>query len=136
MESKQQRDEGLIEKTIKVWEAKKKVDTVADVRLGMQHCPLCFVYHHDQCDGCPIKERTGDIYCVGTPYPNVADEKERLILDNGPFTKMVDIEAERLIQAIDKQIEFLKSLRTPKKRGTFSRHIVEKIRKSIKEKKT
>lgn len=134
MEIKQKRDEGLIENTIKVWEDKKKASTVIDVRLGTQHCPLCFVYYHNPCDGCPIKERTGDIYCVGTPYPNVADEKERVIFDNGPFTKMQDIEAERLIQAIDKQIEFLKSLRTPKKMGTFSRHVVEKIRKSIKEK--
>jgi hypothetical protein len=35
---------------------------------GPSDCPLCKLFFHLGCEGCPIYEKTGNKRCVGTPY--------------------------------------------------------------------
>lgn len=36
---------------------------------GALNCPLCQLFNtSDECDGCPVKERTGEDFCEGSPY--------------------------------------------------------------------
>lgn len=56
-----------IKGSIKKWE---------EIRDGKRHdsghsdCPLCQVYYmgNNDCDGCPVKEKTGKSNCRNTPY--------------------------------------------------------------------
>lgn len=37
--------------------------------MGTHNCPLCHAfYKHDDCDGCPVAEETGNGECHGSPY--------------------------------------------------------------------
>jgi hypothetical protein len=53
----------------------KKWDTIVDgtgVDVGTGNCPLCLKFFHASrwgiCGGCPVKNATGRVGCVGTPY--------------------------------------------------------------------
>ena len=37
---------------------------------GWENCPLCTMFHHGGCEGCPVAEKAGDTFCRGTPYVN------------------------------------------------------------------
>lgn len=51
------------------------------VQPGLDDCPLCAMYHYIYtkkaractCEGCPIKEFTGKIFCFDTPYEVLSD---------------------------------------------------------------
>ena len=38
---------------------------------GVLNCPLCAVFHHNECWGCPVMERTGSSGCLDSPYVDV-----------------------------------------------------------------
>lgn len=51
--------------------AKWRVNAVshpADVKTGVDFCPLCDLYYQHNCRGCPVRERTGALFCQQTPY--------------------------------------------------------------------
>jgi hypothetical protein len=57
--------------SIKAWEGKKRRADPDKVSTGVDACPLCDVFYGpagSRCQGCPIKERTGLIFCDGSPY--------------------------------------------------------------------
>jgi hypothetical protein len=35
---------------------------------GTNNCPLCLVFWRNDCRGCPVRERTGQTLCEGSPY--------------------------------------------------------------------
>lgn len=97
-----------LEQSIAVWVKKLDVQHPNDPNLGANACPLCQVYYatpYDRCDGCPVKLRTGRSSCIGSPYHRVADAKDLAVQGLMPLTE--------LKQAIQKEIDFLKSLREP-----------------------
>jgi hypothetical protein len=66
--------------SIKKWE-KIVLGTGAD--NGEQNCPLCKLYINHACQGCPVAEKTGDVFCDGSPYEYFIvayhEEKEKLL---------------------------------------------------------
>lgn len=48
---------------------------------GPDNCPLCKLFHpsvapddgRQNCDGCPVKAKTGRSYCAGSPYDEYAE---------------------------------------------------------------
>ena len=36
--------------------------------MGVAGCALCKEFYYDRCNGCPVKEKTGFMGCVNTPY--------------------------------------------------------------------
>lgn len=35
---------------------------------GVDNCPLCLMFYEQECQGCPVKKKTGKIDCRTTPY--------------------------------------------------------------------
>jgi len=68
------------------------------------NCALCFRYYDLDCEGCPVYKRTGYTECSDTPYVNVC----RAIRDRNKII---------LLEAIDDEIEFLKSLKEDEENG-------------------
>jgi len=74
---------------------------------GIENCPLCeMLYFNIECDGCPVKEKTGMDYCYGSPYDEwIKHHKERHTI-----SYPLKIECEKCKEIAIKELEFLKSL--------------------------
>src|SRR3990167_7232701 len=53
--------EGSIEK----W---RKIAYAGGADEGKDNCPLCKLFWHHDCDGCPVSAATGAILCWDSPY--------------------------------------------------------------------
>ena len=105
-----------IHASIKAWEAKlsyAKDNRPEDIKLGTSSCPLCGLFNRPEmtypelCAGCPVVARTGERFCWGTPYYVV----EKILEDrNHLISTLPDGEHKALVQAVEAEIEFLKSL--------------------------
>jgi len=77
------------------------------VNIWSDNCALCLLTR--TCIGCPVAERVGNIDCRDTPWRNVntilrriKENKSGLLNPTAP-----------LVEAIQEEIDFLKSLREP-----------------------
>ena len=109
-----------LKKSIKVWEAAQKIlEETTDVnnfekpyrgglvffkqrtdmliQHGVGDCPLCLLFHSNNCFGCPINKKTKKKYCYNTPYMKFQEH----------ICDYIDSELIRLHQA---EIDFLKAL--------------------------
>lgn len=92
-----------LEASIRHWKENLKEATEGfsgDVDTSRRSCALCDRFFDFACEGCPIRERTGQPFCLGTPYPLACEKLDRL--DRGPYS---------LEELIEDEIEFLESLR-------------------------
>jgi len=48
-------------------------DEIKEEGIGEDGCPLCSLYIHLGCTGCPIMLHTGRDYCSNTPYDLLAN---------------------------------------------------------------
>lgn len=95
--------EGSIEK----WAA---IAAGTDSNQGPYNCPLCMMFNEcmidedyagkPQCDGCPVKESTGQAGCQGTPYQRYEEAED---FDSN----MDEDDMKKLAQ---EELDFLKSL--------------------------
>lgn len=89
-----------LEKSIKHWE--ENVEAAEDgeeISIDIYACALCVrFFHRLNCQGCPIKEATGQRVCKGTPYEDAVEAVE-------------DNDYEAVLTASRAELEFLKSLR-------------------------
>ena len=95
------------------WERNAAATTFGDIKMGIDHCALCQDYHDDSCEGCPVRERTGQVYCGNSPYIEAVRAHERLeelIRANDPEVQRA---WEKWRAAAEAEVEFLKSLREP-----------------------
>ena len=77
---------------------------------GRTNCPLCQMFWENDCDGCPVKKKTGLEDCDGSPYEKI-DKAYKCGYKQPP---------PELAKA---ELEFLKSLlpaRRPKKKSAPS----------------
>lgn len=52
------------------WERLSKCKTPSEVKAegyGQKQCPLCILYFHNKCEGCPVSAYS-TTYCDDTPY--------------------------------------------------------------------
>jgi hypothetical protein len=89
-----------LEYSIAHWE--RLAGNKADKRdeLGGKSCALCQMFFFSDCDGCPVKTRTGYRYCSFTPYLAADQAADRFGLTSSQFHP-----------AAKAELEFLKSLR-------------------------
>lgn len=83
--------------SIKKWEA---IVAGTGIDAGSINCPLCGLFYHNDCLGCPVSEKTQQELCMGSPYDEYSN------LWNGECTT-----DEELRDAAKKELDFLKSLR-------------------------
>lgn len=54
-----------LKESIKKWE---QIVAGTGQDEGSQNCALCFLYYKSACLGCPVRERSGGLFCAKTPY--------------------------------------------------------------------
>lgn len=59
---------------------------------GTKNCPLCQLFYCDECEGCPIKERTGFQNCENTPYDDMYDGEIALFVNPNPEVILAEID--------------------------------------------
>jgi len=59
------RAEKALSGSIKKW---TKIVNGTGVDKGIANCPLCKLYHNNDCVSCPVRRYTGHIFCRSTPY--------------------------------------------------------------------
>ena len=91
------------------WEKNTKAETPDKYLIGYVDCPLCDLYWHNDCNGCPISQKTKKSYCSSTPYQKCNDHLDDW---DHQFARGEDYaKAKRLaIAAARREIKFLKSL--------------------------
>lgn len=87
------------------------------LEFGTTDCPLCTLFHKElpdgesNCSGCPIHERTGKHFCVGTPYIDWANHQDthEYVIGSTNFHRH-EPGCSTCEQLIDGMVVFLKSL--------------------------
>ncbi|NCC33549.1 MAG: hypothetical protein EOM24_16265, partial [Chloroflexia bacterium] len=73
--------------------------------MGIGSCPCCDEYRFSAsgmpCEGCPIKEHTGEPLCQGSPYSAALDEANRRVI------RSQETRREELLRSITAEIGFL-----------------------------
>jgi len=54
------------------WERMANGTYSPDESIYGKDCALCSLFLKNNCDGCPVKERTGHISCIGSPWKEAA----------------------------------------------------------------
>ena len=91
-----------LNKSIDHWEDNCNADEFDDVDTSSSSCECCRQWYssgNGECIGCPIFEKTGQIYCHGTPYYEVSD-----LVDEGG-------ELEDILPRCREMLKFLVDLR-------------------------
>ena len=95
-----------LEDSIKHWEDNVLSAKASEYfRLGANVCPLCRLFNIDRemaCEGCPVKDQTGEAFCRETPYAAVYNARSRFYPGSKPNQDLID--------ACEKELDFLKSL--------------------------
>lgn len=97
-----------LEESIEHWERLVSGKRLPNETIGRIYCALCEAYYWSKsgiCEGCPVKEKTGQPYCFNTPYQLVEDIYNK---SNGA------LDSKKFKAAAKKELAFLKSL-LPKK---------------------
>lgn len=88
-----------LNESIEKWTRHMNVDLeyLDQFYLGPEECPLCQLFWHNDCQGCPVFERTGLYGCENTPFD-----------DAYHCAAMNDLKAFK--KAAQEEVNFLKSL--------------------------
>ena len=62
-----------LEKSIKKWGRNSLANDVKDVVLDPDNCPLCQLFHSNECYGCPVSYKTEKSFCNDTPFGDCSD---------------------------------------------------------------
>jgi len=96
-----------LEKSIEKWTEIADTGNVIG-RLGPFNCALCRLYLlNGSCNGCPVKKRTGQPFCEGSPYKWFDDKSEVELSDHRAL--------EEVKEHARMELEFLKSLVVPER---------------------
>jgi len=97
-----------LKKSIKHWEQNVVAKTPEEASIGPDDCALCGLFidnldaAYNSCIGCPVREKTGQELCEGTPYELAANKYQdwrRASTPRSSFTR-----------AAKAELKFLKSL--------------------------
>lgn len=84
-----------------------------EIDKGPDNCPLCLKFNgmvnpaaQSGCRGCPVRERTGEWGCQGSPY----EDYENLAAEIDKFGDPVEPDPEKLAALAREELDFLKSL--------------------------
>ena len=100
-----------LKESIEHWRRVASGTMKPDESVGAPHCALCSEFNyskegHDNCEGCPVFERTAETGCHGSPYE--AFEKNMLNMGDGEFDHWLATDEARTLAAAE--LAFLESL--------------------------
>lgn len=73
-------------------------------------CGYCILHYSNTCSGCPVKQETGRRWCIGSPYEAYESAKDAYFWGNRDDEDHVADLIREMTEAIEEEIEFLKSL--------------------------
>ncbi len=88
--------------SIEKWERNARAETPEAVTTGPSKCPLCKLFWHINCEGCPVAVAVDATCCERTPYIKA----EALHY----FWSIGDVTADAFRKAAQAEVDFLKSL--------------------------
>ena len=97
--------------SVAAWENKRqlaKKSRFADISLEGADCPLCQSFI--RCLNCPVLVKTGRGHCNDTPYGEVYDALREVMIDVKADGSADPKRIARLIESIEAELEFLRSL--------------------------
>lgn len=94
-----------LEESIKKWEEIAK-GTGED--KGTDNCALCDLFWHEDCHGCPVMEKSGEIWCRNTPYQPWHNQMQRKQSPGAGNGYKAETEQHRRLAQME--VDFLKSL--------------------------
>jgi hypothetical protein len=104
-----------LQRSIAHWEENVAATRIQDVRIGAGDCRLCVVFRGNSevqkpsdCIGCPVAEKTGQIYCRLTPYSNALRFFDRAWANRA--TRGPSVYLTCFKQAAQEELDFLRSL--------------------------
>ena len=102
---KLEKDSGLLHDSIEHW-IDDVLNGTKDINI-LETCSLCGVYYLDEveCNGCPIKEKTGVPFCKESPGPNAGIRYSMLSPEE------YSNKPQNVKDAINKEIDFLRSVK-------------------------
>ena len=97
-----------LKQSIAHWQRMLKL-SVEDIRNNKEeplapNCALCSLYIDGDCEGCPVKNKTGYVLCRKTPYKEAADLYYAIY-------KCTSRALKTFHKAVQKEIDFLGSLK-------------------------
>ena len=99
-----------LEKSIEKWKRNAVAKTPNDAHIYEDTCALC--HEHQDCQGCPVAEKTGEDYCSSSPWEKAWVEFkdwEYLFFRLGP-SRSANNAKRRFRRAALKEVAFLESL--------------------------
>ena len=99
--------EEALEASIKHWEENLAAELPIRVKIYSPDCALCTLYLGDNCEGCPVFERTGKKECADTPWSEAAKALQRWCI----YKSMSGHPRAEFRKAAQAEVNFLKSLR-------------------------
>lgn len=105
-----------LEESIEKWEINTTL-SFGERRTGRRDCPLCTMFANindlstKHCKKCPVYQRTGERYCDGSPYEELAVVSYDYMYGD----ETADNVEVRWKKVAEKEVEFLKSLRPKEK---------------------
>ena len=97
-----------LDESITSWKCRLKL-TIEDIRNEREaplpaNCALCSLYYNNNCEGCPVQNKTGYGLCLRTPFKEAADLYWEIY--HG-----IPCAIKTFYKAVQKEIKFLESLR-------------------------
>lgn len=106
-----------LEASIAKWERNAVVSEPKQYTFTWEDCPLCVLFLggvKERCDGCPVKAKTGQASCDGTPYypaQQAAQAWDWAVFEDGGHSARTVALRDKARAAAREEVEFLKSLR-------------------------
>ena len=98
-----------LEASITSWKHKATTPDYKGLNMGPTGCALCQLFHHNECNGCPISEKTGRMECIGTPYEETYKAWRKLIGAENP--NQIRVRRPKFREAARAMVEFMEDLR-------------------------
>ena len=93
--------------SIKKW---KKIINKTGVDNGQLNCPLCKLFIRDECESCPVNEKTSGYGCHASPYGKWEEHQDKNHFATYVETLTLKNECEKCEFLAKKEKAFLESL--------------------------
>lgn len=94
--------------SIQHWEDNAVALKATSASIGSDDCALCSLFlYNRECWGCPVRDKTEEHWCKGTPYIKAANAWDRWYFDAKNTSR------DEFHAAARAEVEFLKSLLPP-----------------------
>ena len=86
--------------SIEKWKRNSVAESQDAYLIDVVNCPLCDLFFSYYCDGCPVKEKTGENSCYETPYIDASRAYTDWDDDNGKLARKLALEEVAFLESL------------------------------------